>query len=770
MDLYWALGHFSVGRALSLFHQRAVIQRKRVTNGHVVSKLQIEKSCLIQRNVRKFQCARKYKIKRQNAINIQSWYRSLTCRRIFLRFVSSCTVLQSAFRRRRTLRQSQRLNMLIIRIQSIWRGVVVYRQYISQLTCVIRVQSHWRRHCCGSKYRKLIKGLKSLVFIQSLFRAVSTKRKFLKSVAAVVIIQCHIRMTIVRRSYWRIMSRIVSLQKLARRFVIKRLTQRMIINMLRHRQMKSIMDGYVTELTECVKCAVNNVGDLVKCLGLKTQVAVFLQKTFRMRIVQKQFQTTIRAIIRLQRYLRCCLANTYLAFSISYLCDLCSHGSASEMEKLLSFHSPSASAKYAQFSCHDIRQYLSIRNRTLNFTTPLHIALCSGNMAVVEVLLPGPADILAVDKYGNNASHFAVLHPSVETFMFLADCLELKYDVELLRKSGILMGLLQSSSLRAKALESTSQMDDHNVDSDDIVHKHGWLQKVSMSSYHPHLHALSNRFIANNFICMKQKGSSGRWKKVWVVLTSSHFSYFRKPSDTTSRYKVSLRECTVSRQHPIDFVFTVRQVQGDKDDGREIVLLAASEKEVRSWLLSLNALVSMGQGALSEFAKKRAAENTPVKYVNMALRKAWLNEKNAMGETPLLALARFKNKRKDGSLRVPSARIVELALWLIQNGCDINSQNRNLQTALHVSIRYGNIDMACCLVAKGCDLSIKNCDGYTALDLCSSDIKTILINSASAFGYSDVFGVSRDIVSRLKYCSYLTVNFNKHSQIATKHR
>jgi hypothetical protein len=283
---------------------------------------------------------------------------------------------------------------------------------------------------------------------------------------------------------------------------------------------------------------------------------------------------------------------------------------------------------------------------------------------------------------------------------------------------------------------------------------------------------------------------------VWVVLTASSFALYRSPSDVDCRYEVPMRACAVSRRHPIDTVFTVAgrvsSGQADDDGGgssasatgsggplgkrsahkEEVELLADNEKELRSWLLILNALASVGQGETSSFAERRSAANNPVKFVNMDLRKAWLNEKNVMGETPLLALARFKNRHKDGSLRVPTARVVQLTLWLLENGCDINSQNKNLQTALHVSIRYGNIDMASCLVAKGCDVTLRNSDGYTALEMCTSDIKTVLSNSASAFGYSDTsLSVPRDMLGRkLKNFSYLTMNFHKHSQIATKHR
>jgi hypothetical protein len=307
------------------------------------------------------------------------------------------------------------------------------------------------------------------------------------TISSIIVIQSSIRMMISRQSYFRALASIVKWQGMVRAF-IKRKRRRLTILALRRRRVKVYMTTYSEALSGFVNAAVESVNDIIDSNKMKTSMAIFLQKTVRMRQQKRKYQTTRQACMRIQKYLRACLANAYLSFSVSYMYDVCSHGSGAEMENLLSFFEPSPAAVYMPFSCHNIRQYLSIRNRRLNFATPLHIALCSGNMSVVEVLQPGPADVLAIDKHDNNAAHFAVLHPSIEAFVYLSDCLELKYDVALLHKCGVLMGqahllVLLTSLQTSRALQDgkmKGQTDMQQKSSDGHVLKQGWLQKVSV--------------------------------------------------------------------------------------------------------------------------------------------------------------------------------------------------------------------------------------------------------------------------------------------------
>ena len=267
-----------------------------------------------------------------------------------------------------------------------------------------------------------------------------------------------------------------------------------------------------------------------------------------------------------------------------------------------------------------------------------------------------------------------------------------------------------------------------------------------------------------------------------MVLTPSSLAYYHHPTDMSPRRKLPLTAvCRASRKHAIDLVITI-SIRGEDSGDRggadcggegqgEWNLLTENEKELRGWLLMLNAMATVDGNGSSTFAKERQRADQPVRYVNRALRRAWLNQMNKARETPLLVLARFKNRSRDGALLVPTARIVQLALWLLENGCDIDAQNSSGQSALHVAVRYGNIDLAACLIAKNANMHLKNFAGYTVMEMCPPDIRTVLANSASAHGYSDAIHSTPGVIrSCLRRCSYVTLNFHKHSQISTKHR
>ena len=53
----------------------------------------------------------------------------------------------------------------------------------------------------------------------------------------------------------------------------------------------------------------------------------------------------------------------------------------------------------------------------------------------------------------------------------------------------------------------------------------------------------------------------------------------------------------------------------------------------------------------------------------------------------------------------------------------INVQNADKQTALHLAVRYGNIELAKCLLAKGADVTVRNGDSRTVMELMSRDLR-----------------------------------------------
>lgn len=261
-------------------------------------------------------------------------------------------------------------------------------------------------------------------------------------------------------------------------------------------------------------------------------------------------------------------------------------------------------------------------------------------------------------------------------------------------------------------------------------------------------------------------------------MTPVMIAYYKKKGDAKPKGIIPIEGSYIAREHrkePIFEVINDRLVVKKKHEGKKpsLEFLADNEKDLQEWLIPMRALTGTAVGGDRGFRPlpdQGEVDNfKEINYVNSELRSAWLNEVNNAGETPLLVLSRFRNRSADGSAIVPTARIVQLAMWLIVNGCDINAQNKIGQTALHVAVRFGNIELARCLVAKGADLTIRNKDGRTVLELSTTEFAnevTALANNVPL----EALKLTANPSDRLRGYSYLTIHLQKHSQTSTDHR
>lgn len=243
--------------------------------------------------------------------------------------------------------------------------------------------------------------------------------------------------------------------------------------------------------------------------------------------------------------------------------------------------------------------------------------------------------------------------------------------------------------------------------------------------------------------------------------------YYKRKGDKEPKGAIPLDGSDIRRAPGKDPVFIVtnaalRQKKKHKPD---MHFYADNEKELQEWLVPLRALT----GVVETFRS-----DPPVVYMNNELRQKWLSDINADGETPLHVLSRFRNVAEGGGMKIPAARISQLAMWLLENGCPLNAQNgKYKQTALHVAVRYGNIELAKCLVAKGIDVTLRNADGHSVFDLSTADLvkEMNLCVSANAAIVKDRLPLL-DVTSanRIRGYSYLSFHFQKHSEISADGR
>jgi hypothetical protein len=254
------------------------------------------------------------------------------------------------------------------------------------------------------------------------------------------------------------------------------------------------------------------------------------------------------------------------------------------------------------------------------------------------------------------------------------------------------------------------------------------------------------------------------------VLSQTGLAYYKKKGDQAPRGVIPIEGSSISRMRDPIFVINNERLLTKKHHvGKSPIMefQADNEKDLQEWLLPLRALAGTGNTERGFRPGSEEDPFTPINYVNTDLRVAWLNEMNREGETPLIVLCRFKNRGADGSPLVPTARILQLAMWLSQNGCSLDAQNKSGQTALHVAIRYGNLELANCLIARGADTTIRNQEGFSVVDLSPPEfIREIPGKSI----FRDMQQTPILGLNRLRGYSYLTIHFQKHSQTSTAHR
>ena len=104
--------------------------------------------------------------------------------------------------------------------------------------------------------------------------------------------------------------------------------------------------------------------------------------------------------------------------------------------------------------------------------------------------------------------------------------------------------------------------------------------------------------------------------------------------------------------------------------------------------------------------------------------------------------------------------MIEIALWLAENGCDLDYQNSDGLTALHIAVREGKIGMATALVRKGASMAIKDNSGKTPMDLLSSQADIERVCMIGNVGMSEKKPLLHT-PEKLKGCSYLSLMIEK---------
>ncbi len=422
------------------------------------------------------------------------------------------------------------------------------------------------------------------------------------------------------------------------------------------------------------------------------------QAVARCAISRRDFLHTIKVVTALERATKAFLRNVRLQGILLKVHRYAKMGKVDEIVMMLD-----------ESKSYDLRH---IRNQYDNNKSLLHSAAVSNSVDMVALLCSNPDDVFAIDKDGNSPFHVAAKHSSFNVMKFFADN----------ALNAIFHGSQHQQVRQSRLISSGS------VDSQDST-------KQGMSRF-DEIPPLKEGFLK------KHKEWRGMDKR-WVVLRPDKISYFKRRDDYEPIKEILLREALVQRSEKKNsFLISSPLLLDKKNPEGRMYFQADSEAELQSWLVAVRKS-NVQTGTVHK--KDRS-------YLNLKQRSAICRLKNLRGETALHLIA--MSPPKSGSVSI------EIALWLAENGEEIDVQNIDGMTGLHLAIMNGNVEMAAALVRKGADMSIKDCNGKTPLDLIQNpkDVERIcMVANISSSQRKKLLSVPH----KAKDCTYLTLYVEK---------
>jgi myosin-5 len=288
---------------------------------------------------------------------------------------------------------------------------------------------------------------------------------------------------------------------------------------------------------------------------------------------------------------------------------------------------------------------------------------------------------------------------------------------------------------------------------------------------------------------LKKRRENGWDGKRWVVIEDSQFMYYsssRKPKWTDEPVTVlHLSSAVIKKSEKVKFAFEVHSAEllnGRKNTYGRLYFAASSEIELMEWM---NFIRSQTEVVSSKsYALKR---DSPIIYFDEERRLEFLNLTNKDGETALHALMKGavkdtqdhtdlynRSERPLMSSKVEQSRPpvdeindvqdrIEILLWLVGNGSDIESEDALGLTPLLVAAKVGASTLAKVLVRLGAKTDVEtHKDGEDLKKICSENMREggcdEITNATNvAFDYSQMTA----FVQRASRCTYVKLFISK---------
>ena len=445
--------------------------------------LQKQSVILMQQQARGFQARQQYRRDFYQVVRTQALVRRFISKLRLKRAMRAQVILAKNIRRFVSYAHYQRVLYSVVTIQSSMRCSLAKKQYSRDRTNIIKAQSVVRRHQCSKK--KDISVGSAIVLSKNIRRFVAYAN-FQRAKYSAITIQSSMRCSLAKKQYSRDRTNIIKAQSVVRRHQCSKMKYDAVSSAVRLQSM------YRSRIQR-----IEFSNFRAAAIIVASRVKGFLMRT--------RYRHQKRGCRRIQVAVRSFLRNRLLHRTRDMLFDISAHGTQGEIEDMLSL--PSV-AEYAQHfrsngkgkaplygppdSSH-VRQLMCIRHPKRNFCGILHYAAAHGNNSVVQMMKPGPHDILRKDANGNSVAHYVARHPNLEIFEYLAEAMELKYSYNDLWRCGILGNKDSRESKEYMEFENAEEGADDDEDADDggldeiklltakksRVIKEGYLKKVS---------------------------------------------------------------------------------------------------------------------------------------------------------------------------------------------------------------------------------------------------------------------------------------------------
>ncbi|GAB5034473.1 myosin-like protein [Nannochloropsis oceanica] len=179
---------------------------------------------------------------------------------------------------------------------------------------------------------------------------------------------------------------------------------------------------------------------------------------------------------------------------------------------------------------------------------------------------------------------------------------------------------------------------------------------------------------------LKKRRETDRFNRRWCVLTDTELRYYHAPADCPVSKVIKLKPSMLKVCDHIDFAFEIHSpllLDRRNREGR-LYFQAENEMDLQGWLAKLR----MVMGQTTHMYGRRAH---PIQHVNLEQREVMVACMNEAGQTPLHALVRSVEGREGKRSGGGQPQMVQLAMWLIDNGADVNAQDLDGNTTAHLA-------------------------------------------------------------------------------------